>query len=125
MRGFGLLLVVCAGCLLAQSPVSPEVDKAKEDIARLRTLVEAGAAPRVQLEKAEAELADAEDAALLRRTLYGQDLTVDLADDMLAAAHRRRERREKSIEDAKKLVALGVAPESSLRDVESELESVK
>ena len=57
----GLLLLVCASCLLAQSENSPEIARAKEGIDRLRELVAAGAAPRAQLERAETALADAED----------------------------------------------------------------
>ena len=62
--------------------------RAKAGIERLRSLVEAGVAPRAQLAQAEAAIADAEDAALLRRTIYGNELTDEQADEMLAAAER-------------------------------------
>ena len=71
----GLILVVCVSCAFAQTEDSPEVMRAKAGIERLRSLVEAGVAPRAQLAQAEAAIADAEDAALLRRTIYGNDLT--------------------------------------------------
>ena len=77
-------------------------------------LVEAGAAPRRDLEKAEDRIADAEDEAFLRTTLYGPDLTAEQAGDMIAAAGRRFERRKKAYDDAKKLVDAGVASELSL-----------
>ena len=54
-------------------------------------------------------LADAEDAALLRRTVYGNELTEDQADEMIAAAARRLERRKKAVDEARKLVDSGVA----------------
>jgi hypothetical protein len=124
MRFLGLLLLSSV-CLFAQTVESPELDKAKANVEKLRILVEAGAIPRNQLQKAEDELVDAQDAAMLRRTLYGQDLTVELSDDMLAAAHRRVERREKALEDGRKLVAAAVAPEASLEEFKSELTSVR
>ena len=77
---------------------------------KLRVLVEAGAAPRHDLEKAEDRIADAEDEAFLRKTLYGPDLTAEQAGDMIAAAGRRFERRKTAYDDAKKLVDAGVAP---------------
>jgi hypothetical protein len=81
---------------------------------RVRLLVNAGAAPRAELDRAEAELSDAEDAAFLRRTLYGADLNEAQADDMLAAAGRRLERRKEALANAKKLVAEGVLPQLGL-----------
>jgi hypothetical protein len=70
--------------------------------------------PRKQLEKAEDAIADAEDAALLRKTLYGQDLTAEQADDMTAAAGRRLDRRKTAYNQQKKLVDAGVVPTQSL-----------
>jgi len=67
-----LIFVACATCVFAQpaqAEDSPEVSRARAGIERLRTLVEAGVAPRAQLAQAEAAIADAEDAALLRRTV--------------------------------------------------------
>ena len=115
MRFFpGLILLVCARLVCAQTAEEPEVAHARADIAELRALVEAGAVPRVRLGKAEDALADARDAAILRKTVYGQDLTVEQADDMIAAAARRFERRKKAFDEAQKLVDAGVAAELSL-----------
>ncbi len=110
----GLLLLVCAGLLGAQTAGDPDVARAKAGIEKLRTLVEAGVIPRLQLEKAEDELADAQDAAYLRKTLAGQDLTEDRTDEMIAAAGRRFERRKKAFDQARKLIEAGVASELSL-----------
>src|SRR3954452_21094266 len=110
----GTALFACALCLYAQpGQEAPEVTRAKSEIEKLRELVQAGAAPRKQLERAEEQMADAEDAAFLRKTLYGQELNAEQADEMLAAAARRRERREKAYEDARKLVDAKVAPQTS------------
>lgn len=105
---------MCALCLYGQGPDSPEVARAKSEVERLRTLVAAGAAPRNLLEQAEQKIADAEDAAFLRRTLYGADLTAEQADEMVAAAARRLERRQRILEAQDKLVKAQVAAATSL-----------
>ena len=115
----GPILLVCAACILAQTPAlsqndDPEVARAKANLENLRALVEAGALPRIQLEKAAAAIADAQDAAFLRKTLYGPDLTPDQADEMIAVATRRFDRRKKAFDDAKNLVDAGVEPPVSL-----------
>jgi hypothetical protein len=102
-----------------------EVERAKESIGKLRALVDAGAVPRVQLERAEQQLEDTQDAAYLRKTLYGQDLTVEETGEMLAAATRRLERRRKALDDAKKLVDAGVASQLSLGTFLEEMDSAK
>ena len=117
-----LILLVCAVLGRAQSGDDPEVAAAQAELVRLQGLVNAGALPRARLAKAEEGLADARDAAVLRRTAYGQDLTADQADEMMAAAGRRLERRQKALDEARKLVAAGVAAEPSLQPYMEELE---
>src|ERR1700704_2105576 len=117
MRFWPGLIFVCAARIFAQSGESPEIERAKSGIEKLRVLVEAGAAPRAQLEKAEGTLADAEDAAYLRKTVYGADLTEAQTDDMMAAAERRVERRKDAVADMKKLIAEGVASQLALTPV--------
>src|SRR5437764_1751332 len=109
MRFLPGLILVFTTCVFAQSQDSPETARAKSGIEKLRSLVEAGAAPRAQLEKAEAALADAEDAAYLRQTVYGADLTEAQTADMMAAAERRVDRRKSAVADMKTLIAEGVA----------------
>ena len=121
----GLILVACATSLFAQPEDSPEVMRARAGVERLRSLVEAGVVPRTQLVHAEAAIADAEDAALLRRTVYGNDLTDDQADEMLAAAARRVDRRKQTLEDARKLVDGGVASLLSLGPLLEDLDSAR
>src|SRR5215475_10610129 len=121
MRLFSAFIpLVCVVCLCAQD--DPEVARAKAEIEKLQHLVEAGAIPRNQLEKAQAAVADAEDAALLRKTIYGQDLTVEQADEMIAAAERRFDRRRQAFDDAKKLVDAGVQAQISLTTSLDDLE---
>jgi hypothetical protein len=120
-------LVVCAWLvsLHAQTADDPEVIQARASLEKLRALVAAGAAPRKQLEKAEEQMADAQDAAFLRKTIYGQDLTAEQADEMIAAAGRRLTRREKAFDETRALVESGVAPERSLSTAMDELRMAK
>lgn len=121
----GLILLVCATFIRAQTNDDPEVARAKAGIDRLRALVEAGAMPRTQLEKAEEQIVDAQDAAYLRKTLYGQELTAEQSDEMIAAANRRFERRKKAYDDAQKLVEAGVASQLSLATFLDELDTAR
>lgn len=121
----GLIFAACATCVFAQTEDSPEVLRAKAGIERLRSLVEAGVAPRAQLGQAEAAIADAEDAALLRRTVYGNELSEDQADEMLAAAGRRLDRRKQALKDGRQLVDDGVAPLLSLTPLLEELDTAR
>jgi hypothetical protein len=115
--------VLLAGCfaLFGQSVDDPQVIAAKAEITHLESLVAAGVAPRAKLAKAEEALADAEDSAVLRRTAYG-DLTVAQADEMVAAANRRLERRQKSLDEAQHMVAAGVSPANSIKPLSDEVE---
>jgi hypothetical protein len=123
--GPALILLLSTIPVFAQSDDDPEVMRAKAGIDKLRTLVDAGAMPRVQLEKAEDALADARDAAFLRKTLYGQDLTAEQSEEMLAASARRFERRKKAFDEAKKLVDAGVESQLSLTTFLEELDRAK
>ena len=120
-----LLLPLLACYLYAQPPDDPEVARAKAGIDKLRALVEAGAMPRLQLEKAEEQVADAQDAAYLRKTLYGQDLTAEQSDEMIAATSRRFERRKKAYDEAEKLVSAGVASQLSLSTFLEDMETAR
>lgn len=92
----------------------PEVVRARMEVTRVQSLVETKMLPPVQLEKAKAALADAEDGAMLHKNISQQDLTEDQADDMVAASYRRFERRKQAFDDAKKLIEAGAAPQLSL-----------
>ncbi len=109
--------------VLAQTDTaSPEIEQAQARREKLRGLVEAGVAPRAQLIQEEENLADAEDAALLRRTIYGQDLTDAQSDAMIAAADRRLERRAQAFDRARKLVDAGAAPRASLDSFQRDID---
>ena len=116
-----LVLLVCGVMCLAQPADEGPVAAAKAELARVQSLVNAGALPRASLEKAQDAVADAQDAAILRHTAYGSELNVDQADEMVAAANRRLERRQKARDDAAKLVDVGAAPKASLQALDDDL----
>ncbi len=122
MRWIPLILLVCLSCAWAQNLEDPEVVRARLELTRIQSLVESGALPPVQLEKAKSALADAEDGALMHRDVQQQDLTEAEADQLVAAAQRRFDRRKQTFDDAKKLIEAGVAPQislgTSLRDLD-------
>jgi hypothetical protein len=121
MRFLLLLTVVpvlLPSMVLGQSlpPASEDADvlRARLAIQRLRALVEAGALPRVQLEQAEDALGDAQDLAVLRHTMYGQDITEEQANEMVAAAKRRLDRRQKQLDRVHGLIDSGIAAKNDL-----------
>jgi len=123
MRVFsGLLFLVCAAILWAQTAEDPEVARLRLEVERIRSLVQMGAAPRAQLQKAEDAVADAQDRALLHHDIFQQDLTEARADEMVAAAGRQFERRKKEFDEAERLVKSGLAPEVSLSNYLQEME---
>ncbi len=120
-----MVVFVCLAAACAQVPEAPELDRARQDAERLRALVEAGVVPRARLAEAQQALEEAQDAATLRRTLYGAvavgDLSEQQAEEMLAAARRHLDRQQAAIEKARRLVEEGAASRASLAAFEEEL----
>jgi hypothetical protein len=112
-----LLGALCTLVLCAQTSQDPEVARAQAELAHTRYLVEAGVAAPVELDKAQQSVADAEEHALLRRTLYGHDVTEAEADGMVALAARRLERRQQEVAKGRERVEQGVASPLSLTPV--------
>jgi hypothetical protein len=108
-----------------QSIAEKKIELARQELRRISELVTGGALPRIRLDQAQQDLADAEDDAVLSRTLYGdlpaQNLTEQMADDMVAAAQRRVERQQIKIQQALKLVDGGITARVSLEPLQEEL----
>ena len=116
MMGLKIALLLLAGGILAwsQTPGERELSRAQSNLDFLRSQVEAGVLPRAKLEEAQEALADAHDAELLSRTLYGRDLTEEQTAEMEAAALRRLERRKAEVEKLKQLVDADALARNSL-----------
>jgi hypothetical protein len=84
--------------------------------------VDAGALPRAFLLKAQEAVSDAQDAAILRHTTAGSELDAEQAGQMEAAAHRRVDRRQKAVDEAKALVDAGAAAQSTLQPLLDDLD---
>jgi hypothetical protein len=129
---FGVFLSLGALAAFGQTTVgSPEttankrIELAQQQLQRVSELVQGGALPRVRMEQAEQDVADAQDDAVLAHTLYGElpvgDLNDKLIDAMVAAAQRRVERQQARVDGVKKLVDAGITAQSALTAPEQEL----
>ena len=124
------LLIVCASLVYGQSHTSeveaPEITKAKAELERLEKLVEAGGVPRNRLEQARQELGEAQDRAVLRRTLYGslkvEDLTEPLANQMLESAERLVVNQQEKVNRQRELVEQNVVGRLTLTPFIEELD---
>jgi len=123
VRFIGLFVVFC---FAAQDRPPAEVERARAERDRVKSLVDEGVASRKALQDAEAALALAEDHFILRSTLYGrvalEDLTTSQADAMVEAARRQLQAQATKVEDLKRLVDEGVAARSALDEPLQELE---
>jgi hypothetical protein len=112
------------GLLAAQGTDMSELKRM--EVERLRVMAETGSVPRARLEQAQAELADSEDNAILRRTLYGslriEDFTKEQSDLMVAAATRLVERQNERYERTKQLVAEGIVARAALTTMLEDLD---
>jgi hypothetical protein len=103
-----------------------EINRAEEELRRVQTLFEAGAASRAQVEKAQSALDEARDHEVLRATLYGhiaiEELTERESTDMIDAAQRNVDRKRRLYDEALKLVDEGVRGRASLDPLRQELE---
>jgi hypothetical protein len=111
--------------LIEAAASNKSVDLAKLELQRITDLVAAGALPRVRVQQAEANLADAEDEAVLERTLYGNLPAKGAAEavsrEVIAAAQRRVDRQQARLEHAREIISAGVAARSYLLPIEQEL----
>lgn len=124
------LFALCSLPLLAQNPAtvpsnpfSRQADQASEEVRRISSLVESGALPRARLEQALANLADAQDDLILRRTLYAsaESMTPDQSSEMLAAAHRRVDRQQVQIDNMRGMIETGIAARNQMDPLNTEM----
>jgi hypothetical protein len=110
---------------IAETAATNSIKVAEDQVQRIGSLVEAGALPRMRLEQAQRDLADAQDEVILDRTLYGripvQSLTEEMGNEMVTAAQRRVDRQQQRIEDANKLVDEGIIARNSVSALSDEM----
>jgi hypothetical protein len=103
------------------------LERAQNEVARIKALVENGTLPKTSLEEAEARLADAQDQAILSETLYGQarlqDITPAQAQAMVEAAQRRVDRQTAIVAERQKLLDTGILARSEFTSYQDELAS--
>jgi hypothetical protein len=103
-----------------------QIAQAEAEVARLRQLVQAGAAPRLNLEKAENDLAHLRESQRMEDLLFGaadvQDLTPQQAAALVQIAERQVVEQQHRIEERKRLIEAGVAARISLTPLLEELE---
>ena len=92
----------------------PSVLRARMEVDRMKILVENGTVSRARLEKAELELLDKQDEAMITRALFGKDVNVQQAAETVAAAERRLERRKKTLDEQTKQLAAGLIAQQDL-----------
>jgi hypothetical protein len=101
--------------------------RAQAELARIQALVADGTLPKSRLEEAQIRVTDAQDEAILARTLYGktriEDMSTDDAQAMIAAAQRRVDRQATIVASRRALLENGVLAKSEFQVFEDELES--
>lgn len=101
------------------------VEKARQELDRVKELAAIGAVSKARLAQAEEKLADARDEDTLSRLLYGrvgvEDLSEAQTKELVAAAERRVERMAKLYQSQAGLVSQGVLPKGHVEDMERQL----
>ena len=104
-----------------------QLERARKELERVKDLVAQGTLPPAQLAKAQAQVDDAQDEAVLAETLYGSipaaDFTTEQANQMLAAAQRRVDRQSAIVEDRRKLLDTGAIARADFEALSEELET--
>jgi hypothetical protein len=108
---------------------SATLQHAEHELARIKALVDDGTLPKSQLVEAQLAVSDAQDEAILAKTLYGdtrpQDMTPEETKAMLDAAQARVERQQKMVKDRQKLLDSGALAPSEFAAFQDELGSRK
>ena len=109
----------------AQVTIDPNdsaIVRAQANLENVERLVISGVLPRLKLDQARENLVDATDVAVLHQTLYGKELTVDQADEMISAAQRRVDRKRKLLDEMQDLLKRGIISKAELASYSDDLE---
>ena len=109
----------------AQVTVDPNdsaIVRAQANLENVERLVISGVLPRLRLDQAKENLEDAHDIAILHQTLYGKELTIDQADEMIAAAQRRVDRKHNAQVEMQKLLNQGIISKAEMTGYSDDLD---
>ncbi len=109
----------------AQVTVDPNdsaIVRAQANLENVERLVISGVLPRLRLDQAKENVEDARDIAVLHQTLYGKELTIDQADEMIAAAQRRVDRKHASQVEMQKLLNQGIISKAEMTTYADDLD---
>lgn len=95
-------------------PNDSAIVRAQANLENVEKLVISGVLPRLRLDQAKENVEDARDVAVLHQTLYGKELTIDQADEMIAAAQRRVDRKQHAQVEMQKLLTQGIISKSEM-----------
>jgi hypothetical protein len=135
MRQFPFVfLLVGSLASFGQSPATSlealankRIELARGQLQKVIEMVDADALPRIRIEQARLDVADAEDDLILAHNLYSDwsvdDLTNQRANDMIAAAQRRVDRQQARIDQAKSFVDKGFMAVTAVAPLFQELTS--
>jgi hypothetical protein len=101
-------------------PNDSVIVRAQANLDNVERLVISGVLPRLRLDQAKENLEDAKDIAVLHQTLYGKELTVDQADEMISAAQRRVTRKQRSLVEMQKLLNQGIISKAEMSTYEED-----
>ncbi|MFN7544816.1 MAG: hypothetical protein ACK5TN_18700 [Acidobacteriota bacterium] len=116
---------ILATALRLAAAESFAIEKARQEVERLKELAAIGAVSQARLEQAREKLADARDEETLHRLVYGnigvESLSEQQAREIIDAASRRVERTARLYQVQAALVDQGVLPRAQLQDLEQQL----
>jgi len=116
------LTVTLQAAQVTVDPNDSAIVRAQANLENVERLVISGVLPRLRLDQAKENLEDAKDVAILHQTLYGKELTIDQADEMIAAAERRVNRKRRAQQDMQKLMTQGIISKAEMSGYADDLD---
>jgi hypothetical protein len=95
------------------------------ELNKIQGLVISGVLPPMRLQQAKDALADAEDEAVIRNTLFQKDVTVEEAENMVTVAAKRLERSQRAFDERQKLVDAGIVAKREMDEVAASLDRAR
>ena len=126
-----ICVFLCFATLFAQAaqvtvdPNDSAIVRARANLENVERLVISGALPRLRLDQAKENLEDANDIAILHQTLYGKELSIDQADEMISAAQRRVDRKTHALAEMQDLMNHGIISKAEMTTYTDDAERAK